>query len=417
MSCDCDTRTANLLSYEDALSKLLNEATPVSQTEQVQLVDALDRVLSKDVLSPMKVPPFNNSGMDGYAIRIQDLKNHSTLTIQDPIFAGDFYKKDIPIGHCVRIMTGACVPAQMDTVVMQEDTEVTDNKLTIHSKCQPNQNIRYAGEDIDLDETVVESGRKICPTDIGLLASLGILKVTVKRRLKVAILSTGDELVKPGRKLEEGQIYESNSAVVTAMLKRLNMETVNLGIIPDIPELIEKAFIEADSVADVVISSGGVSVGDADYVKDVLCALGSIDFWKVAIKPGKPFAFGKLKSSYFIGLPGNPVSSTITFNKLAKPFLNKLSGASKPLPEICIPAIARKPFKKKPGRLDFQRAVIFKNEKNEWCVEPAGTQGSGILSSMSKAMGFVNIPANSGTVMAGKYVDFYPYDDSLSVLI
>ncbi len=415
MSCDCDAQVSKLIPYQQALEYLINEASPIKETEEVTLDKALDRVLAQDIVSSIQVPPFNNSGMDGYAFRLQDYKNSRTLKLEAHIFAGDFYDKTIPSGHCVRIMTGATVPTQLDTVVMQENTTADKNSVTINSQCQLGDNIRLAGEDIDIGDTVLTQGRKLTPADLGLLSSLGSAKIAVLRKIKVAVLSTGDELIQPGNKLKPGQIFESNSVVIKGMLNRLNVNILDMGIIQDDPEAIETALLKANTEADLVITSGGVSVGDADYVKDILDKIGHINFWKVAIKPGKPFAFGTLPDSYFIGLPGNPVSSTVTFDKLAKPFITKLSGSHPTNDIISIPATASQAFKKKPGRLDFQRASLFKHQDGRWMAKPTGYQGSGILSSISQSNGYVILPAESGTLAEGQQVEFYPFDYTLAV--
>ncbi|WNO10730.1 gephyrin-like molybdotransferase Glp [Teredinibacter sp. KSP-S5-2] len=412
MSCSCDTHTTALMPYSDALSLLLDTALPITEAESISLAQALDRVLAENITSSINVPPADNSGMDGYAFRNEDTKHFASLVIQDTVFAGDHLSTPVKEGHCVRIMTGAHVPEDVDTVVMQERTRVEDGRLFIDGECKTGDNIRKAGEDISKGDVILKKGRKLTPSDLGLISSVGINQVKVIRKLKVAVISTGDELKPAGTALEPGQIYESNGIVISSLLKRMNIDVIEFGIIPDIPEEIERAFIQANQQADVVISSGGVSVGDADYVKPLLQKLGHIDFWKVAIKPGKPFAFGKLSESYFIGLPGNPVSATVTFDVLAKPFLQKLSGMHAS-PTLSIPATTASTFRKRPGRMDFQRAVLHQTVDGSLQVSPTGNQGSGILTSVSLANGYVVIPAEQGSISEGETVHFTPLSTAL----
>lgn len=412
MSCSCDTHTTALMPYSEALSLLFDIARPITETESISLDQALDRVLAEDLVSSINVPPANNSGMDGYAFRNEEAERFASLVIQDTVFAGDHLSTPVKEGHCVRIMTGARLPEDVDTVVMQERTRVQDGRLFIDGECKTGDNVRNAGEDITKGDVILNQGRKLTPSDLGLISSIGINEIKVIRKLKVAVISTGDELKPAGAALEPGQIYESNGIVISSLLKRMNMDVIEFGIVPDIPEEIERAFMRANQQADVVISSGGVSVGDADYVKPLLQKLGHIDFWKVAIKPGKPFAFGKLSESYFIGLPGNPVSATVTFDVLAKPFLQKLSG-TKASPAFTIPATTASTFKKRPGRMDFQRAVLHQTEDGTLQVSPTGNQGSGILTSVSQANGYLVIPAEQGSISEGETVRFTPLSSIL----
>ncbi|GAA5316095.1 MAG: molybdopterin molybdotransferase MoeA [Candidatus Pelagadaptatus aseana] len=413
----CNTGT--MMPFEEARAHLANAITPIKDTVEVPIGSALDRILAQDILSPIQVPGYDNSAMDGYAVRAKDLQNHDTLTLIGKSFAGTPYEGRINPGQCVRIMTGAKLPDDADTVIMQEntnaqgDTEIGD-QIIFSGDIRPGSNIRRAGEDIDTGHRILAKGKRLSPADIGLLASVGIAQVTVFRAVKVGIFSTGDELRRPGQPLDPGCIYESNRFVVMAILQRLGADIVDFGIIEDNPQALEKAFIDAAQQCDAVVSSGGVSVGEADYTKDILDKLGSVGFWKVAIKPGKPFAFGTIGNiatdgSYFFGLPGNPVSATVTFHQLALPVLQKLAGerVSEPL---SIQAIASADIRKSPGRLDFQRGNLTPNEEGQLHVATTGQQGSGILSSISKADCYLILEREQGNHRQGDTINVQPFD-------
>jgi molybdopterin molybdotransferase len=307
-------------------------------------------------------------------------------------------------------MTGAPVPAGCDAVVMQEETEQTDDGVRFTANVKAGQNIRRTGEDITLGATVFAAGQKLTVAELPVLASLGIADIEVIRKVRVAVFSTGDELQLPGQPLKEGQIYDTNRLAVHLMLEQLGCEVINLGIIPDDPEKLRAAFIEADNSADVVISSGGVSVGEADYTKTMLEELGEIAFWKLAIKPGKPFAFGKLEHSWFCGLPGNPVSATLTFYQLVQPLLAKLSGNVGQAQPMRLRVRAATHLKKSPGRLDFQRGVLQRGPDGELVVNSTGHQGSHIFSSFSLGNCFIVLERERGNVEAGEWVEVEPFN-------
>lgn len=415
MSCDCDSHQSKLMDFDVAFGRLISEAKPITEAEKIDISSALDRVLAEDIIALFNVPPHNNSAMDGYAVRSSDLLSPGSLKLVGTTLAGQVYSDTLKSGECIRIMTGAPVPDSADAVVMQELTRAENETIHFEKAVKHGDNVRMAGEDIQEGTVVLSHGKLLSPTDIGLIASLGFQSVSVIRKIRVALMSTGDELVEPGNSLEAGQIFESNRYALNAMLKRLNVDVIDMGIIPDTAEATEMAFISADEKADIVVTSGGVSVGDADFVKPMLKKLGNIEFWKIAIKPGKPFAYGKLPNSYFIGLPGNPVSALVTFNQLAVPFMGVVSGAAlKSASDI--QAIADKSFKKKPGRLEFQRAIGFLDEAGQWHVKSTGAQGSGILSSMGKANGFVILPAESTGSDEGEQVTFRLFDHSIATL-
>ncbi|WP_422135208.1 molybdopterin molybdotransferase MoeA [Endozoicomonas sp. ALD040] len=402
-----------LMPLHEGLEKLMTETPVVTETETVALADSLDRVISEAIISPVNVPSHDNSAMDGYAVRFSDLAPHSILPLAGKSLAGHPYQGSMPAGHCIRIMTGASIPVGADTVIMQEQAEITSQGIAFSKlPSQSGNNVRRAGEDIPQGCQVFEKGHIIKAQDIGLLASLGIPEVPVIRRIKVALFSTGDELKLPGETLGQGNIYDSNRFAVSAMLKRLGAEVIDLGKLHDDRDEIRKAFLKADQQADAVVTSGGVSVGDVDFVKDILSEIGHTSFWRLAIKPGKPFAFGKLPNSVFFGLPGNPVSATVTFQQLAAPALQHMMGAE-PTPAAELPATCLTPLKKQPGRLEFQRGILSTNERGEAEVVTSGSQGSGILRSMSMANCYIILPASQGNIEAGETVRVQLFDKLL----
>lgn len=408
--------TAGLIPLDDALSQMLGRITPLNTSESVPLVQAFGRITARDVVSPLDVPGFDNSAMDGYAVRLSDIATDAPLMVAGKAFAGQPYHGEWPVGSCIRIMTGAPVPAGCDAVVMQEQTEQTDTGVRFTAPVKAGQNIRRCGEDIANGAVVFPAGTRLTVAELPVLASLGIPEVDVIRKIRVALFSTGDELQLPGQPLGDGQIYDTNRLAVHLMLEQLGCEVINLGIIRDDPEQLRQTFIKADSEADVVISSGGVSVGEADYTKTILDELGEIGFWKLAIKPGKPFAFGKLSHSWFCGLPGNPVSAALTFYQLVQPLLAKLSGftGSTQAPRLRVRAASR--LKKSPGRLDFQRGVLQRDANGELTVSTTGHQGSHIFSSFNQGNCFIVLERERGHVEAGEWVEVEPFNHLLGGL-
>ncbi|GHD92878.1 molybdopterin molybdotransferase [Pseudocitrobacter sp. RIT415] len=408
--------TAGLIPLDDALSQMLGRITPLNTSESVPLVQAFGRITARDVVSPLDVPGFDNSAMDGYAVRLSDIATDAPLMVAGKAFAGQPYHGEWPAGSCIRIMTGAPVPAGCDAVVMQEETEHTDAGVRFIAPVKAGQNIRRRGEDIANGAVVFPAGTRLTVAELPVLASLGIPEVEVVRKIRVALFSTGDELQLPGQPLGDGQIYDTNRLAVHLMLEQLGCEVINLGIIRDDPEQLRQTFIKADSEADVVISSGGVSVGEADYTKTILDELGEIGFWKLAIKPGKPFAFGKLSDSWFCGLPGNPVSAALTFYQLVQPLLAKLSGSTgaTQAPRLRVRAASR--LKKSPGRLDFQRGILQRDANGELTVSTTGHQGSHIFSSFSQGNCFIVLERERGHVEAGEWVEVEPFNHLLGGL-
>lgn len=402
--------TTGLMSLDTALNEMLSRVTPLTAQETLPLVQCFGRILASDVVSPLDVPGFDNSAMDGYAVRLADIASRQPLPVAGKSFAGQPYYGEWPAGTCIRIMTGAPVPEGCEAVVMQEQTEQTDNGVRFTAEVRSGQNIRRRGEDISAGAVVFPAGTRLTTAELPVIASLGIAEVPVIRKVRVALFSTGDELQLPGQPLGDGQIYDTNRLAVHLMLEQLGCEVINLGIIRDDPHALRAAFIEADSQADVVISSGGVSVGEADYTKTILEELGEIAFWKLAIKPGKPFAFGKLSNSWFCGLPGNPVSATLTFYQLVQPLLAKLSGnTASGLPARQRVRTASR-LKKTPGRLDFQRGVLQRNADGELEVTTTGHQGSHIFSSFSLGNCFIVLERDRGNVDVGEWVEVEPFN-------
>jgi len=407
MICDNDPK---LLPLSEAIQRMQQAVAPVTENEDCALPLLLDRVLSQPVTASFNVPGHDNSAMDGYALRAEDASTPLKRVGQS--LAGHAFKGKLGAGECVRIMTGATIPEGADTVVMQENATTEGDRVTITQTPQVGENIRRAGEDIAQGSEVLPVGKRLGPVDIALLASIGLATAQVRRRLKVAVLSTGDELIPPGEPLKEGHIYDSNRYGIVAMLRRLNVEVEDFGLIPDRPEAIRSALEQAGQSADAIISSGGVSVGDADHVKDILAELGEINFWKVAIKPGKPFAFGKLGSGVFFGLPGNPVSAMVTLHQLALPILRRMAG-EQPEPSLTLSAVAQSGYKKKPGRQDFQRATLSL-VNGESCISSNGPQGSGVLTSFSGANAYAALEQERGRVEAGETVTAIPFDRFIS---
>ena len=420
-----DARKAISELVEDLIqeSKAISDSTDI---ETVSVDQAIDRILAVDLLSPIDVPAADNSAMDGFAFDGACLHTTSpiiSLRIVGTAFAGKPYEGKVGSGECLKIMTGAVMPAGCDTVIPQEFTTAI-NESTIEFKqdqLKQGENRRLRGEDLQQGKPAISAGRLLRPSDLGLTASLGIATLQVKRKLKVAILSSGDELRSLGQALDAGSIYDSNRYSLTGLLNRLNLEIIDCGIVRDDPASLRQAFIEAANKADVLISSGGVSVGEADFTKQIMQELGDVGFWKIAMRPGRPMAFGTLKpvtgksparKTLFFGLPGNPVAVMVTFYQFVRAALLQLNGANQTQPPLT-QAMAETPIRKKPGRTEFQRAILGRSADGKQTVKLTGSQGAGILRSMSEANCFVILGHEQGNVATGDWVDIALFDGLL----
>ncbi len=401
-----DDYDPNAMSVQQARKYIQQYLTPVSATEILPIRESLGRILAQDVISPSNVPNHNNSAMDGFAFKYaQGMK---LIKIIGTAFAGKPFQGSVKASECVKIMTGAVIPDGTDTVVMKEKTVNKGEYISLLDQPERGTNIRLAGEDLQQGQTVLSIGHQMQAADLGLVASLGIATVTVYRQLKVAFFSTGDELVSVGNPLEEGQIYDSNRYTIYGMLSSFNLIKTDLGAIPDQPEVLEDTLLKAANEYDVIITSGGVSVGDADYMKGLLQKHGQILFWKINMKPGRPLAYGKVNNAHYFGLPGNPVSTMVTFYQFVQQALQTLMGGlAKPIPTFQVECTA--PIKKVQGRVEFQRGILFE-EEGKWKVKPILNQGSGILSSMSKANCFIVLPEESASTDAGTMVNVQPLE-------
>jgi molybdopterin molybdotransferase len=408
--CLDDARKGRALPLEVARRRILAEVTPVSGGESLPISDALDRILLEDVYSGIDVPSHTNSAMDGYALAAADLPQHGErrFAVIGTAWAGHPFTEQSAPGQCVRIMTGASVPPALDTVIMQEHVRVEGDCVIVSAGHRPGQHVRQAGEDIRAGALALAAGSRINAAHVGLLASLGVAKVRVRRRPRVAYFSTGDELRAAGQPLAEGQIYDSNRYTLGAMITRLNLEPLDMGMVADDRDELEAAFSEAAG-ADAIITSGGVSVGAADFVTDTLERMGSVGFWKVAMKPGKPIAFGHVRRALFFGLPGNPVSVMATFYQLVQPALERLRGIEHPQTPILLPAICADRLRKRPGRVEFQRGVLECDKDGRYTVRSVGQQGAGVLSSMAEANCFIVLAAEQDEVEAGSEVSVQPF--------
>ena len=402
----------NSMPVEKARAHIHAFLSPVTAVERLHIRACLGRVLAEDVISPINVPQHDNSAMDGYAVRFADLKTdgETALKIIGTAFAGKPFDGKLSPGQAVRIMTGAVIPMGTDTVIQQERARssrdaASGDQVAVMPVPAKGTNTRRAGEDLRAGEAALKRGQAVHPAEIGMMASLGIGEVAVYRKLRVAFFSTGDELTAIGTPLGPGQIYDSNRYTIHGLLMRLGCEVLDMGVIRDTPEAVERAFQDAAQAADVVITSGGVSVGEADYVKQVLDRLGEVLFWKIAMKPGRPLAYGKIGHAHFFGLPGNPVAVMVTFYQFVREALLHLQGQTRVSPLATLKVLCTSPIKKAPGRTEFQRGILSQDASGQWSVRTTGDQGSGILSSMSQADCFIILSTDLGNLPAGAIVD------------
>jgi molybdopterin molybdotransferase len=395
-----------LLSVNEAKQRIYNAILPLVASEILPLKNAFGRILAKTVFSPINLPIACNSAMDGYAFSSEFFAEK--LTCVGVSWAGKPFANELKSGECVRIFTGAVLPENTDSVVMQENVTVDRSQITFSTDIKLKENVREIGEDVKISDVLCEAGKTLSAIDLGLLASAGVEKVTVIRKVKIAYFSTGDELVGLGENLEIGKIYDSNRYSLHGLLQNPCYEIFDGGVIADNKEILKNTLQEAAKNFDVIITTGGASVGDADFVKEALDELGEVNFWKMAMKPGKPLAFGKIGVCYFFGLPGNPVAVTTTFDVIIKSALARLSGAnfSKPFE---IRAICASELKKSRGRQEFQRGILRQDNTGKFHVFTTGNQGSHILSSASSANCYIVLDADCTGVEIGEFVRVMPF--------
>jgi molybdopterin molybdotransferase len=393
----------------DAVGEFLARLVePLRESETVGVMAAQGRVLAADLVSPISVPPHDNSAMDGYAFDGSQLRPGAPLTLE-PVgtaLAGKAWQGTVGPGQCVKIMTGAIMPAGLDTVVPQEFTRAAEGGRVLlpADVVKPGDNRRLRGEDLAEGRPALAAGEVLGPAACGLVASLGIPEVTVRRRAKVAYFSTGDEILSLGEPPREGAVYDSNRYTVNALLAGLGCEVIDLGVARDEPAALEAAFREAASRADAIITSGGVSVGEADFTKAMMKRLGDVAFWRIAMRPGRPMAVGRMGNSVLFGLPGNPVAVMVTFLAFVRPALLRLMGA-RPRPPVLLKARSQEPMRKKPGRTEYQRGIVTPGPDGTLQVRTTGNQGSGVLSSMVQANGLIVLHHGQGDVAVGGEVD------------
>ena len=402
----------NALEEMQAVNKIIRAIKPIKSSEIVNIKNALHRTISSSVRASINVPSFRNSAMDGYALNLNDLKtNKFKLSEAGVSFAGKPFKSFLRKGEAVRVMTGALIPKNADAVIMKEMVAKNGVYINFPKNIEKNQNIRFIGEDIKKGERVLKKGDELDFSGLSILSSLGIEHVEVFCRPKISYFSSGDELVATGKKLQQGQIYDSNRYLLHGLLEDLPVVFSDLGIVKDKKLHLVRKLQRASEKSDIIITTGGVSVGDADYIKDALSEVGSVGFWKIAIKPGRPLAFGKINDSYFFGLPGNPVSAAVTFQLFVIPAINSLL-SQKRKKVILMKAVSKNKLKKKLGRTEYKRAILS-IINNKTYVETTGLQGSNIMMSMLKANCYIRLPADVNNIGEGDLVDIIPFSTKL----
>jgi molybdopterin molybdotransferase len=405
------------LSVEQVQQQLRQQILPIADSETIDLHLALDRVLAHDVVSPISVPPHDNSAMDGYAFDGACLAQSGrlSLTVVGTALAGKAWAARLNAGECVRIMTGAVMPTGLDTVVPLELTERDGDSVRFDgSLLSTGANRRLKGEDLMAGRPALRAGQRLTPAALGLLASLGLETITVFRRLRVAYFSTGDEILSPGEAPREGAVYDSNRFTLTGLLARLGVEVIDMGVVPDQPDAMQAAFERAALEADAVVTSGGVSMGDADHTRAIMKQLGQIDFWRIAMRPGRPMAFGQLNSAtghgaWLFGLPGNPVAAMVTFLVIVRPALQRLMGCEAPA-TVLLRARCTEPLRKRPGRSEYLRGVVAQDAQGQLVVRTTGPQGSGMLNSMVQANGVIVLHHDLAQMNQGDWVDVMMFD-------
>ncbi len=407
-----DDYDPNALAVDKAREIVRSYVTPITVNERVPVRAGLGRVLGADIISTIDVPAHDNSAMDGWAVRGDDLNPSGDTRLSEigTSFAGRAFTGQVGKGECVRVMTGAVMPTGTDTVVIQEVVRVDGTAITVPAGQTRGQNMRFAGEDLATGKPVLRAGHRLRPAELGLIASLGIAEIAVRRRPRVAFFSTGDELASVGQALRHGEVYDSNRYTIHGMLARLGCDIIDMGVVRDNRESLALALREAAAAGDAVVTSGGVSVGEADFTREVLGELGEVLFWTIAMRPGRPMAFGRIGSAYFFGLPGNPVAVMVTFYQFVRDALLALSGRTDAFELPLVQARSVNALRKKPGRTEFQRGILAKNDRGEWSVRVTGQQGSGVLRSMSEANCFIVLEHDRGNVQAGDYVSVQVMD-------
>jgi molybdopterin molybdotransferase len=406
----CAPKSKPLLTITEALDRIRQAIQPIEQSETVPLNKALGRILAEPIYSPINMPFDRNSAMDGYAFASADKPTQGAFDLEciGISWAGKPFQGLLQKGQCVRIFTGAVLPPETDSVVMQEKVQVEGKTILFPEHTSIHQNVREIGEDVKQGSCLITPPKKLTVSDISLLASVGVAEVPVKQALKVAFFSTGDELVTLGQPLTSGKIYDSNRYTLQGLLTDVNVFATDMGIIPDDKQLLEDSLVAASKAYDVVITTGSASVGEADYVKEILERCGEVNFWQIAIKPGKPLAFGKIATSYFFGLPGNPVSVLATFQQIVAPALRQLAGEL-PSKTLRITATCNSLLKKAAGRQEFQRGILSQDDNGNFFVVSSGAQGSNILSSMSRANCYIVLPPECTGVNVGDRVSVEPF--------
>lgn len=405
--------TPGLKPVDETIADLIAAIASQPATEIVSTDNLLDRILAEPLTCPVNFPPWPASAMDGYAFKYHDNLKGTELSITGTALAGHPFAGSVKEGECVRITTGAPLPAGTDTVEMQENCHVDNKHLRLNETIISGQHVRQIGSSIRAGQEILPAGIKIGPKEQAIIASSGISEANVFKRITIAVFTTGDELVSPGQSLEPGQIYDSNRLSMISMCQRMGYDTLDYGLVADNPDDIRRVMNEAAQSADVLMTSGGVSVGDADYIKPVLEEIGELVVWKVAIKPGKPLAIGRIGDCHFFGLPGNPVSTIVTLNQVVKPALQKLSGEQLSS-AFRFQATCINDLRKAPGRRDYQRGIAEVTADGNWQVRSTGPQGSGRLVSVSEGNCYIILEPENAGVKAGEIVTIELFDQSLS---
>jgi molybdopterin molybdotransferase len=409
LSDDCFAFGGPLLAIENVERLIAERVTPVAETETIALKDARGRVVARDVVAPIDLPPFDNSAVDGYAVRHADLgSGETTLAIVDRLTAGRAAARTVARGEAIRIFTGAPMPADADTVFMQEDVRLDGGTVIVPPGLKPGANRRLAGEDVARGSVALPAGRRLQPRDLGMAAALGLQALPVRRRVRVAIFSTGDEIAEPGAPLPAAGIYDANRALLRGLLAGLDAEISDLGILRDDAAKLSTRLSAAAEQHDLVLTSGGVSTGEADYVRDAIERSGKLVFWRVAIKPGRPVAMGVLRGAAFVGLPGNPVAVFVTFARVVRPLLLCLAGAN-PEPLVALPVKSGFAYRKKQGRREYVRVALTRHADGTYEAHKHPQDGAGVISSLTATDGLAELDDDVTEVAVGQTIGFLPY--------